>query len=425
MSGSVSNYILSELKINGFKVTPQNVAEIQIYEGLTIPAITGKMFIADREALLEIHEVFAGDSFELQLVSIADKTDTITYKGVISSAAGSTSNDHTFPVTIFEFCDEWWFNAITMQFSKAYKNMTWIEMVRDLIEICGGKLMNHEPAITITRRIERYVTPKWTPAHTIKEILSWAGANNEYYNFMLYSNLIQGNTIYWDSLDDLVGGKRGVHKSDLLMGSPNIHYEGNLNTIYLESYYDSLRYVNQGAYKTDYIAFDYDHTSVYKASESVEKLKFNHLAANMPMNKAHTGDLFTSETLVGPPFAQQKRITSKDFKNHVENLRNRNYSNLFTDMIKFNMMVPGASDRACTQLVKLKFPSINSKSKNELVKHKGLEGLYLIRNICHIIKSDSYNQALTLVRDGFEMMNRTDLVKWENKTDIGTKVRGL
>jgi len=415
MNGVISNFIINKIQINDFELTPQHVTEIQIFEGLTIPAITGKMYIADREALLELHEVFAGDVVEFQFVSKADRTETFKYRGVISSAGGSVSHDHTFPVTIFEFCDEWWFNAITMQVSRAYKNVIWEEIVDDLITICGGNFVwpNHAS----TNRIERYVTPYWTPAHTIKEVLSWASVK-AHNNFILHRNLILDTHVYCETLDDFIVGIRGVHKSDLLMGSPNIHYEGNLNTVYLESYYDSLRHINQGVYKTDFVAFDYDHSTVYKSSNSVENIDRYHLAAHMPMNKAHTSDNYTSQSIVNPYFNQQKRQTVKEIRNRVDNLRDINYGNLFTDMIKFNMMAPGASDRMAGQLAMLRFPSINSKSEQEMVKHKALEGLYLIRNICHIIKPNSYNQALTLVRDGFETMDRTDLVQWKKKTTL-------
>ena len=46
-----SNYTLSGLKIADQDVTPHNVEVISIFEGLTSPALTGKITIKDREGL--------------------------------------------------------------------------------------------------------------------------------------------------------------------------------------------------------------------------------------------------------------------------------------------------------------------------------------------------------------------------------------
>ena len=359
---------------------------------------------------------FAGDDIEIKFTSNAKVTDVFEFKGVISKGSGSISNTSTAPTTSFDFCSKWWLNAISKQISKAYKNMTFEEILHDIIEVeCGGTFFGSSP--TPEAIIERYVTPYWTPAHILKDIMTWAnGLKDVDTGYTLYDNL-NDSMVYNINLNNLLEGEWFVHPSPLVVGSNNIIYEGNVENITMESYYDTMRYLNQGALNTEYIAFDYDNTKIYKSQSDVQDVPFNHLASTLPINKEYIGTHNSIQHSWGPPVNQKKRLSNKEFSNKIDGYRNNLYSNLFTDMLKFNVICPGATDRSCGQLVKLNVPSINSQNDNT-ARHKFLEGMYLVRNINHIFKNDTYTQVMTLCRDGFGDLTRDDLIPWKNVVDI-------
>jgi len=409
MDGS-ANHGITKLMINKEPITIQNMIEMNIFESLTNPATTGYAVLADREAILEKRELVAGDSIEIEFTSKARKTDTFSYKGIITGANGKTSLESTFPVTEIHFCSEWWFKATTKQVSKCYKKKTWADIIDDLINTeCGGSYASYGPDPTI--ELERFVCPYWTPAHTIKYLLDGAHADPLETGYVLVENINFQNTILI-SLDLLFQGEWGIHPSKLVIGSQNKLYEGNVNDIILESYFDSLKYINQGAHQKDFISFDYDRTNVYTSSKAFDKLGLTHLSGFAPIPKKHNTPEYKSVAKHWGPWHQQDRRTPKQFKNYIDGVRNDHYCQLFSDMLKFNVLVPGATNRNVGQLLKLEFPSINTKA-NSTERHKFLEGYYLIREINHIFKNDVYGQALTLCSDGFGKLDRSsDLVKW-------------
>jgi len=404
-----ANHGITQLLINERPITIQNMIELHIFEGLTNPAVTGYAILADREAILEKREILPGDKIEIEFTSKADKTDTFSYKGIITGANGKTKLDSTFPITEISFCSEWWFNATTKQISKCYKNKTWAEIIQDLINNeCNGNLTAISP--NVDKKIERYVSPYWTPAHIIKSLMNGAHNNPNETGYIIYENIKRNNTNII-SLDYLFQGQWGIHPSTLVVGSQNKLYEGNVTNIMMESYFDSAKYINQGTHQTDFISFDYDRTKVYTSSESFDKIDLTHLSGFAPIPKKYNDPIFKSIRKHWGPFHQQKRRTPKEFQNYIDGNRNDHYCQLFSDMLKFNVLVPGATNRSAGQLVKLEYPSINTK-ETPTERHKFLEGYYLIREINHIFKNDVYGQALTLCRDGFGKLDRNDLVRW-------------
>jgi len=411
MSRTADNYSLKKIAIAGKDIDIGNIEVINIYEGLTNPALTGTAAIKDREALLEFKEVFAGDTIELMFDTETESNNPFTFKGIITSADGGQIDiEHTFPLTVLHFCSAWWFKAITKQVSKAYKNVTYEEILEDLIvNECGGSFEGIYPPID--KKIERIVFPNWTVAHSIKYLINGMHGKPEQTGYTIYDNLNQ-QSIIGMSINYLFEGNWGKHSSDLIFGTQNILYDGNVEKIFLESYFDSLRYLNQGVFQTDSISFDYDHTKFYTSSKSVDKLDLFHLAPTMPLLKDHATEEFRSISTNVGPIHQQKIRTEKEFKNYVDGQRNDRYCNLFSDMLKFNLVLPGNTNRTAGMIVKFDFPSIKSQVDKK-IRHKFLEGHYLIRNINHVFKNDAYNQAMTLCRDGFGAFDRTDLVQWK------------
>jgi len=415
-SQTASNFIVSKVVINNFEITIQNIKSINIFEGITSPAITGRIYIADREGLLEIQETFTGDYIEIEFISKHKESNSpFKFKGIITSADGSSVHgDQTFPIVVLHFCSEWWFKAITKQTSKSYKNTSWGEIIRDLIQVeCGRKLNNIYPPAT--KPIERFVTPYWTPAHIIKYILSWAKSDDEKTGYLIFEKLFPNFLEILNlefGYEQLYEDEGGIHPSEIIINSENTLYEGNTNGIYAESYFNSMKYLNQGLPQTDFIAFDYDHTNVYTSSKPIVEYDHLHMKPILPLLKEYCTPEYKSIKTTRGPFHQQSTIhTVQEFEKTVDAVRNNNYVNLFGDMIKLNLILPGATNRGAGNIVKLNFPSINT-AKDKISRHRYLEGYYMIRNIQHIFENDIYSQAMTVISDGIGSLKRTDLQEW-------------
>lgn len=413
-SKSVLNFNYSKIRINGFDINPKNVNSISIYEGLTSPAITGRIYIGDRQALLEIHEVMAGDSIEIDFTSRMNETKPLRFKGIITSNDGSsTHGDQSFPTVVFQFCSEWWFKASTKQISKAYKNQSIDDIFIDLIENeCGGSFNGFNPSGL--EKIERFVSPYWSPAHIMKYLLSLAVNKQGFTGYVLYENFID-DVILADSLRALLAqgtNLSNVSPNEIIVNAENPFFVGNTNNLFVESLSNPVRYLNQGMYQTDYLSFNYDNSQIHKSSNPVDKVDFDHIRPVMPLKKDFASEDYKSIRFHWGPFPTQNTFnTKREFTEAIDGFMENNYINIFSDMIKINGLFPGDTGRRAGLPVKINFPSINTK-KDVKARHKYLEGVYIIRNIQHVFTNDGFQQAITFVNDGIGTLQRNDLKEW-------------
>jgi len=408
------NFSFSKIRINGFDINPKNVSSISIFEGLTSPTVTGRIYIGDRQALLEIHEIMPGDLIEIDFTSKMDETVPLRFKGIITSNDGaSTHGDQTFPTTVFQFCSEWWFKASTKQISKAYKNQSIDEIFDDLIfNECGGNFDSFNPGGL--EKIERFVSPYWSPAHILKYLLNLASNKQGYTGYVLYENFID-DVVLARSLRALLAqgtNLSNVSPNEITVNAENPFYVGNTNSLFVESLSHPVRYLNQGMYQTDYLSFNYDNSQIHKSSTTADKIDFDHIRPVIPLKKDFATEEYKSTKFIWGPFQTQKTFnTDRQFGDYVDSIMENNYINIFSDMVKVNGLFPGDTGRRAGLPVKINFPSINTK-KDIKARHKYLEGVYIIRNIQHIFTNDGFKQAITFVNDGIGSLERKDLKEW-------------
>lgn len=410
MTFPATNYKLTNISIGDIKVVPQYIESIHIYEGLTFPALTGKLYLKDWDGLLEIQEIFAGDSIKISFVSETDITREFTFRGILTGSFNNVvSTEHTAPIITLHFCSEWWFKAITKQISKAWKNKYVSEIIEDiLVNECGADFGGFYPENTV--KLERFVSPFWTPAHIIKYLLDFCRTSDNKAGFLLYEDLYSQTPICM-TLDYLYAENWGTHPSEIIANSQNIIYEGNLRYLWVENQFNILRHLNQGVYKTEYNGFDFDRLTHLNISSTIKDVKGEHLTNYLPLKTDFATDEFMSRKQT-MRYLQTSNLTNEnDILKLIENQKDNRFVGLYSDLIKLNFLLPGATNRSVGQLVKVNFPSVNSNS-DETARNKQLEGKYLIRDIQHILTNDVFQQAITVVSDGLYNTDRTDLVNW-------------
>ena len=418
-SPQASNWQLESIEVESpgteaFRIIPAHLEQIVIFEGISNPGLTGSMTIKDYDAVLEIQEIFAGDKISISMKSKGDSR-SLVYVGRITSAISQEAGSQTAPVNVFYFCSDWWFHAITKQVSMAWSNKTVEEMLREVIEdVCGGQFQGMYPVPS--KKIERLVTPMWTPAHIIKYLLAYANGDNKESGYVLWDTLQEQYPICM-TVGEMFDGiftpdKPDAEKTDLMLNPPNINYPGSFNNMWVESLYDEMRYLNQGVYRTDIWAFDYDRNKPYQSSGSSQDVNSPHLSFQMPLRAETTNDDYASTRISRTYPNTQAFVPEKEFQKGVDAYRDNRLQMVFSDMLKMNTQTPGNTARISGEIVKVNYPSIN-KGNTADTRNKMLEGDYLIRDIQHVITNSNFIQILTLVSDGINMTTRTDLQRWD------------
>ena len=415
----ISNWQLETVEVvsashGQFDIHVAHLETINIFEGLSEPALTGSITIKDYDGILEIQEIFAGDDINISLKAKGESR-SLTFNGKIFAVNQQVSGSQGAPVTVFSFCSNWWFQANTKQVSKVWKNKTIAEMIEEVITVdCEQEDFQgiHPAPSTI---IERLVTPNWTPARILKFLLAYLNGDAGESGYVLWESL------YWQApgvyslghlLDPAEGGTNyGRSKIELFLNSPNVQYAGNFNNLWVESLYDEMRYLHQGVYQSDIWVFDYDRNKPYKSTGTASDVNSKHLAHQMPIRESSASEKYRSTHKSSMYPNTQKFTTEQDFQKGVDGYRNNRLQMVFSDMIKMSTLLPGDTAREAGEIVKINYPSINKGSGTD-TRHKMMEGDYLIRDIQHVLTYSNFVQAITFVKDGINMTTRDDLKKW-------------
>lgn len=407
-----TNYRLINVTLGNFQVTPQHIVGISIYEGLSSIGLRGRLLLRDFDGVIEIQEIFGGDDISIAFETLGDVSKIFEYRGKITKCGeGNASAETMAHIYEIEFCSEWWFNALTKQVSKAYKNQKIDKIIEDMIvNVCGCRSFGgFYPDQAM--QLERFVSPLWTPAHTMIHLLDMCNPTEGSGGFFLYEDLYSQIPMAV-TMDFLFKENFSVHPSPIELASINPQFEGAANVVWTESYFDVLRYLNQGLFQTDVIAFDYDRLNFYQSSKLVTDLDHKHLSKTIPLLRNQSTSEYKSTRVSHRYINAANAISNLVMKTLIDSNRDNRYVKLFSDVVKLNVMVPGATTRSCGQLVKMNYPSINSKA-DPTSRNKILEGNYLIRDIQHILKPDSFTQVMTLVSDGIGQLDRTDVRGWK------------
>lgn len=406
---SASNYELSKLKIKDIDIDPGAVVEINIYESITSPGITGNIQIKDWQALKEQFEVFPGDSFEIQWKTTEGKDHLFVAK-IYSPGAEKVSVTQEYKFVEFKFCSPWLFELYSRQFSRPYRNKKVEYIVRDILTECGAPI---ESIVSFKQTVDRYVLPLWTPSHHLKTLMSWGLSEvGEQSGFVYFSNL-RTDSVIMTTVHNLYEGQLGKIKNPIVLQSANAYYEGNAADIFIEGTYDQIKLANQGFGKSKFISFDSDVNKAFSSTETVLDYDHAHLGSKAPFLTEYVDDKYQTTGFVFQYHQGAKQdLNSEGANDIVRALSRKRYSYIFADIFRLTCMVPGAVDRRCGALIDVHMPN-SATRENETQRDQQMDGTYLIRDIRHSFAKGDYAQFLGLCSDGYKLTERLDLVRWK------------
>jgi len=394
---------IRKVTIKGYKIETSFITNIEIYESITQPGITGFIDIKDYQALQEVGNIFADDDIIITIGVDGDETNELNLKFKIFTNEGSRQLAlNTYDFLRLGFCSPWLIDGLTVLMSKPYENKFVSEIVQDLLVSCGATIGYIEPTKT---KLENFVSPLWTPYHTIKHLLGYAINNSKVGGYLCWTDLKTGK-VNVTTLDYMLKGTLGkyVDPYGFQVNPGNMRYSGRVKSMSIENSYDTIRMINTGIPTTKYYAFNYDTSKVISSKNTMSDDKQTRLGAKFPITSKYKDKKYitTKFTSLFPETAES--IASDDTKltDLIEGIESNKYSMLMTDAIKINIESLGETNRRVGWLAQLSYPSVGVNSGDKS-GNKQLKGLYLIREIKHTFSLyNDYNQYITLVSDGYK-----------------------
>jgi len=407
---------LKKITLNKVEVSAEHVSGIEIYESITQPGINGFIDIMDYQALFEKKNVFANDELEISF-SVEGKADLIVKYAIISNEGNKVVPNVSYNVLRFGFCSKWLVPALTTKMTSFFKDKYIHEIIEEVITGCGGKVKYIEPT---KQKLESFITPLWSPYHTIKHLLSFALNENNSGGYLCWTDL-KTDEVYVTTLNYLL--KENLGRFDQFTAYPiNPRYHGRIQAMTFETNYDIVRLINSGATNTTLVGFNYDKKKIFTAEKKLEEVKQKHLSKKFPIPKKVLVEDSKTQTTKNIQFCSlfpstKAPISGKDsdLQDLLDGSLQNFYSLISTDVFKVNIQVIGTPDRRVGWLAKLNVPPQNINvegQENEI--YNQYTGDYLIRDIKHVFSVyEDYKQYICLCADGYKIFER-DAVEWKS-----------
>ena len=407
-SSNIEQLRLTKISINNIDLLKEHVISIDIFESLSHPGITGRIELMDYQAINEYGNIIAGDDMVISFTVYGKENKAIETKFKIYANEGSrVLPGQMYNTVVYSFCSAWLIPGLSKKVSKNYKNKYIHEIVKDLLEECDANIGYIEPT---KQKLENFVTPLWSPCHSIKHLLSVALNTSDLGGYLIWTDL-RTDKVNVTTIDYLTKGNLGKFKEFMLYPA-NQRYEGKINALSFESSFDVIRLLNAGI-KHQHISFDYDTGKHVVYEDDHEKLKNKHLAKKFPLPKSYLQDKHYTFPKFSAFYPQtDARIQDKSKLSDLLSGRASNeHIFLSCDTIKINIVAPGEPERRVGWLAEVNFPSQNINA-GDTTGFKQLKGDYLIADIRHTFSFViEYTQAISLVADGYKEHSR-DLISW-------------
>ena len=404
------------IKIKGIEVETSYISDLQIFESLTQPGILGKVSIQDYQGFRELSSVFSGDEIEISFAIDDQGSDALVLKFAVYTDEGSkVSPQNTYDTLQLGFCSKWLLDGFTKQVSKPYKDKYIHEIIQDILttECSGAQIGYIEPTL---QKLDYFLSPRWTPIHTIKYLLSFALNASKIGGYIIWTDL-KTDKINITTLDYLIKG--GIPKAinSFAILPSNQRYQGRIKNMNIESAFDAIRMVNNGIQQNVYYGFNYDTKKFFTTEDKITDVKNKRLSKKLPIHQKYKEDSKNKKYArfkYCPLFpSTDNPVTDEDkFKDLVKGQLYNEYAFFTSDIFKINIETLGDNQRRVGQLVLLEWPSqshnAGGKSDNKQMKSYN----YLIREIRHILSPYlDYKQFVTLVIDGYQEYDAT-IINW-------------
>ena len=452
--------------IRDIKIDYKQVEELDIFESLVYPGITGSMLYRDYTDILERNHIFAGDEIDIDM-SFQEKQLHISKElYAITGYKMSNTADLPYNQIFFTFETKWSVEASTQKLhiplATEAKPRRIDQMIKYIVEdLCGGEM----GIVVATKGVyENFCLPSWTLIDTLNYLMNFASSddtkilqNRSSGGYCLWTDLTSNkvnftpidylaydstsNKAYADyedindiNIDSLVG----YNIDDVILNDGHEHISSTaiqlkIDTDYPDDYrhirktqversFDIIDIINNGAHHSKLVGFNYDENLVMEEDISIDTFSANHMSLGYPIPNKYLPSITdlngtniyenkyrTTRFSTLYPNTKQLLKFSSDHniditpQSHLKGRLNTRYTNLFADQIKINTISVGDPfSKKVGRQLSIDVPSAIKTSDN---KTNQLSGTYIVRNNRHRIKGMYYINIMTLMADGFKNYN--------------------
>lgn len=374
-------------------------AELNIFEDMWSPTMSGSLLISDTKNRLANYPIFGFETLRIKLETPGRPTLEKEFR-IYSITDRHLGKDRNLAY-VLNFCsDEAWKNY-KVRVSKSYKSKMIHEIVDDLHNTwLGGTEIEIEP----TKYLHHIIIPNLNPIQAIQWLTtranpsSYSGSNYHYFQTF--------DRFYWIPIEKCF---EKPSKQDIIFQPANVRQSGNYHArdvnldidaiqAYTVDFYSDIREnQEQGMYGSTLIT----HNQITKkwARSTWDYVKdfdkHKHLYPGNKLYSAARPDLhspnnhFKMYSTGGDTFPFQTDQWLLDRVTQLQQLQN----------IKLSVSIPGNSNLKVGDIITFEMPSPEPPIENKQVVDKFYRGKFLISGIRHKVDQQKYVTALELIKD--------------------------
>ncbi len=408
------------------------IAEINIYESIYEPFITGNLVIVDADNIFEKNIPIVGfERLEFQLMTpgIDAKYDFQTQTGSpmhiysITNRNASTFSSQSY---VINFCSQEMIRNKTSFVSKAVYNTH-----ENIVSMLLTQYMNSKKPLLFEKTTSRHkmVLPYAQPLDHIYHIANKTqSAYHENPGYLFFENLLGFHFRSLQSLTNLNSGaprhsKHGIkykHRRIDFRGNSdkNVDYQmGGIMHYEIVKQFDTIDSLDEGAYSSELVHYDQTskkfNSKIFKYNEHFDKnpsmennkgkrvgnfvYRDNQTMQELPSKryfKSNTSQLFGNDNITTSP---EIDITQP---------KNAKYSNMRNTVVEIT--VPGYLGIQAGDVVDVDFPTYSHRNKNTYEDDidKRMSGLYMVASLRHTFDTTvdgKHDMILQLQKDAFKV----------------------
>lgn len=404
---SYIQYEILECKVitqagNTLEITSPIIANLELFESITLPGITGKMTILDSQGFKEFGNVTAGDTFIFSYKTFGSQIFNNTFTISDTKFDEFLQDDVLMNTSSFSFMSPWYLSGIIQTYSNLWKNQSLDKIASAILKYCNATIGTIEPS-KVT--LEHFGSVYWTPIHTIIYLMDFYGEG-----MTLFTD-IQSGKVNLMSIKSLFEGKNGEVDNAISMFVLNTNYEGYVYHETLEQSSDLVKYVGNGLGQTILNGYNYDQKQFQQPTPSVtaSQIDFKHYATKGTIQTDYISTQYAYQKQVSVFPQGQNPVSTSQLNTILSNQVKSRYIKLFADAVKLNVFSNGSTDRKAGQIIEVSVPSL---TKMKSVPNKSLSGKYLIKEIKRIFTGNNTKDIISLVNTGYMQNDNPKLISW-------------
>lgn len=413
-TSSSSEFTIVRLTIQNHNGTstyeiPAMYSELNIYEDIYSPVITGSITILDSIDLFDKLPMIGEEGILIEFKSndtgALEEVPSFNKKFEVYAISSVKQHKVSTKTYTLKFASTEFKKNMKLQISKSYENKKVSEIVEDVLTSPypyglgvskpskgSSNLVAQAYRIETTLNTQTIIVPYWKPFELFSYLSSKAISfhNSNTANYLFFENRDGFNFI---SLDRLIRMQRNPHElfyfSQAMIDSTSRFDKSRIIKLDILDPFNSSNNIENGMHGATLSVHDLETktqtTIAYEAPfNEVSHLEKNSFATTQAVN------------LNGSSY--QRHHTSSPNADITNSLpMKRDAQMQVWDNLKLSLLVPGYTGRTVGQVIHIDYPKIDDESK--LDTNDIFSGLYVITAIHHHLKEDDYFQTIEVAKD--------------------------